>query len=76
MTKTYLDANILIAGFRSDALGSRPALSVLGDPGRTFVASQYLRLDTLRKSFFLSARGRDSFHGGLFRFRQPLGASG
>ncbi len=52
MIKTYLDANILIAAFRSDHPGSLPALSVLGDPYRVFVASQYLRLETLRKPLF------------------------
>lgn len=52
MIKTYLDANILIAGFRSDHLGSLSALSVMGDPNRIFVASHYLRLETLRKPLF------------------------
>jgi len=52
MIKTYLDANILIAGFRSDHQGSLAALRVMGDPGRIFVASHYLRLETLRKPLF------------------------
>ncbi len=66
MTKTYLDANILIAGFRSDAMGSLPALSVLGDPRRTFVASQYLRLETLRKPLFYRREDEIAFMEAYF----------
>lgn len=52
MIKTYLDANILIAAFRSDHTAALAATAVLGDLNRSFVASQYLRLETLRKRLF------------------------
>lgn len=52
MIKTYLDANVLIAAFRSDPPAALAAMGVLGDSRRVFIASQYLRLETLRKPMF------------------------
>ena len=46
MIKTYVDANALIAAFRSDHPTADEALGILGDPDRSFVASAYLRLET------------------------------
>ena len=66
MIKTYLDANILIAGFRGDHLGSQPALSILGDPGSSFVASHYLRLETLRKPLFYQREDETAFMEAYF----------
>ncbi len=66
MIKTYLDANILIAGFRSNHLDSQPALSVLGDPGRIFVASHYLRLEILRKPLFYRREDEIAFMEAYF----------
>jgi len=61
MTKTYLDANALIAAFRSDHPAAVAAMSVLGDPERAFMASQYLRLETLRKPIFYRRRDEMEF---------------
>ncbi len=46
------DASVLIAAFRSDPPAALAAMGVLGDPRRVFIASQYLRLETLRKPMF------------------------
>ena len=52
MIKTYVDANALIAAFRGDHPTANAALELLGDSGRAFVASAYVRLETLRKPLF------------------------
>ena len=52
MIKTYVDANALIAAFGGHHPASAGALRILGDPGRSFVATGYLRLETLRKPMF------------------------
>ena len=50
--KTCVNANTLITAFRSDHPAADEALALLGDPDRTFMASAYLRLETLRKPLF------------------------
>lgn len=52
MIKTYLDANVLIVAFRGEHPAAEAALNVLDDADRRFVASAYLRLETLRKPKF------------------------
>ncbi|MTW21302.1 PIN domain-containing protein [Allochromatium palmeri] len=58
MIKTYVDANALIAAFRGDHPASGEALKLLGDKHRRFIASAYLRLETLRKPHRRRLRGR------------------
>jgi predicted nucleic acid-binding protein len=50
--KTYLDANVLIAGFRCEQPVALEVLKIFNDPERSFVGSHYLRLETLRKPMF------------------------
>jgi len=52
IVKTYLDANVLIVAFRGEHPAADAALTLLGDGNRQFVASAYLRLETLRKPRF------------------------
>ena len=52
MIKTYLDANVLIVAFRGEHPAADAALTLLGEGHRQFVASPYLRLETLRKPRF------------------------
>jgi predicted nucleic acid-binding protein len=52
MTRTYLDANVLIAAFQGKEPLAANALQVLDDPGRTFVVSDFLRLEVLPKPTF------------------------
>ncbi|MFB1490565.1 MULTISPECIES: type II toxin-antitoxin system VapC family toxin [unclassified Thiocapsa] len=61
MIKTYVDANALIAAFRGDHPASDQALKLLGEPGRAFVASAYLRLETLRKPLFYKREDEIAF---------------
>lgn len=52
MITTFVDANVLITAFRADEPASDAALRLIGSKNRSFVASQYLRLETLRKPIF------------------------
>jgi len=66
MTKTYVDANALIAGFRGDHPAADAALGILGDASRQFVASAYLRLETLRKPMFYRRQDEIEFMNAYF----------
>jgi predicted nucleic acid-binding protein len=57
---TYVDANVLICAFRGNVAASNAALAVLGGSNRSFMISEYLRLETLPKP---------SFHGNLGEVR-------
>ncbi len=61
MIKTYVDANVLIAAFRSEHPASGVALALLGAVDRTFVATTYLRLETLRKPLFYQRQDEIEF---------------
>lgn len=49
MTLTYLDASVLIAAARASGLLYTAATALLGDSRRQFVASDFVRLETLPK---------------------------
>jgi predicted nucleic acid-binding protein len=66
MIKTYLDANVLIAAFRSGQPAALVAMSVLSDPERLFIASRYLRLETLRKPMFYRREDEVAFMEAYF----------
>jgi predicted nucleic acid-binding protein len=61
MIKTYVDANTLIAAFRGDHPAADDALAILADPDRVFIASAYLRLETLRKPLFYRRENEIAF---------------
>ena len=52
MTRTFLDAGILIAAVRGRPEERRRALTIIGDPGRSFIASKFLRLEVLPKALY------------------------
>ena len=47
MIRTFLDAGVLIAAFRSRNATSTPVLTLLDDPERVFVTTDYVRLEVL-----------------------------
>ncbi len=51
-TRTYVDASVLIAAFQGKDEIAQRALSVLEDPNRLLVVSDYLRLEVLPKPRF------------------------
>jgi predicted nucleic acid-binding protein len=50
--KTYLDTNVLMAAFKGEHELHRKALDVISDEKRSFVVSDYLRLELLPKPIF------------------------
>lgn len=66
MIKTYLDANVLIVAFRGEHPAADAALTLLGEGHRQFVASPYLRLETLRKPRFYRRQDEIEFMETLF----------
>jgi len=46
-TRTYLDTCVLIAAVRGDDPAHQAAMAVLDDPDRTFLTSDFVRLETL-----------------------------
>lgn len=62
--RTFLDAGVLIAAFRSRNTVSTPALTLLDDPGRVFVTSDYVRLEVLPKPLYFR-RHKDHWHWSL-----------
>jgi hypothetical protein len=66
MIKTYLDANVLIIAFRGEHPVAEAALTLLEDGSREFVASAYLRLETLRKPRFYRRKDEIDFMEAYF----------
>ena len=50
--RTFLDSNILIAAHRGARQQREPALRVLSDPERFFIASPFLALELLPKAIY------------------------
>jgi predicted nucleic acid-binding protein len=66
MTRTYIDANVLIAAFQGVTSVARRALQVLDDPNRALVVSDYLRLEVLPKPTFHKRQGEIDFMRVIF----------
>ena len=52
MTRTFLDAGILIAAVRGQEEEATRALAILEDPERIFVTSDFLRMEVLPKAIY------------------------
>jgi len=52
VTRTFLDAGILIAAVRGRAEETRRAMAIIGDPDRSFITSKFLRLEVLPKALY------------------------
>ena len=52
MTRTFLDAGILIAAVRGQEREAAHALAILEDPERSFLTSDFLRMEVLPKAIY------------------------
>ena len=52
MIRTFLDAGILIAAVRGQEEEAARALAILEDPERSFVASDFLKMEVLPKAIY------------------------
>src|SRR4051794_336737 len=66
MTRTYVDAGVLIAAARGQADLAARALEILDDPQREFVASVFLRLELLPKPVYYRNRLEAEFYEEFF----------
>lgn len=67
MIKTYLDSGVLILAFRTNALGSRQAMQILDDANREFVASPFVKLETLPKAQYQQQQEEVAFYETYFK---------
>lgn len=51
-TKTFVDANILIAAWRGNAELLQKSMAIIEDPDREFIVSDYLKLEVIPKPTF------------------------
>lgn len=66
MTKTYLDSGVLIVAFRADNEMSSRAIQILDDAQREFVASPFVKLETLPKAQYHKQRYEVEFYEAYF----------
>jgi hypothetical protein len=64
--RTFLDAGVLIAAFRSRNATSTPALTLLDDPERVFVTTDYVRLEVLPKPLYFRRQTEAEFYEAFF----------
>jgi predicted nucleic acid-binding protein len=63
---TFIDADVLIAAAKGTEELSAPALAVLYDPGRSFVCSDYLKLEVLPIATFFDRMEVVAFYEEFF----------
>lgn len=66
MKLTYVDADILIAAAKGTEAFSASALAVLDDPDRSFVCSDYVKLEALPNAAFFGKLGFVAFYQEFF----------
>jgi predicted nucleic acid-binding protein len=64
--RTFLDSGVLIAAFRSRNTVSTPALTLLDDPERVFVTTDYVRLEVLPKLLYFRRETEAEFYEAFF----------
>jgi len=64
--KTFIDASLLIAAARGNQDISDRALEVLDDPGRSYVTSDFVRLEVLPKAVFHQREAEVHFYRTFF----------
>lgn len=73
--RTYIDANVLIGAFRGkEPLASR-CLSVLDDPSRDLVVSDYVRLEVLPKPIYHRRAEEEMFMRKVLESAENVSAS-
>jgi predicted nucleic acid-binding protein len=60
--RTFLDSNVLIAAHRGDAQRKGPALRLLSEADRFFIASPFLELELLPKAIFYKSAAEIDFY--------------
>ena len=67
MTRTFLDAGVLIAAARGIGIIPVRAHTILDDAERTFVTSDYIRMEVLPKRCIIGRARKCSYMNGSLR---------
>jgi predicted nucleic acid-binding protein len=67
MTRTFVDAGLLIAAARGNHEAHSRAQGVLGDPLREFVSSDFVKLEVLPKAIYHKSNPEADFYEEFFR---------
>lgn len=67
MIRTYVDSGVLIEAFRASGPLAVPALAILNDPNRTFVTSEFVRLEVLPKPTYYRRTYEVAFYVRFFQ---------
>jgi predicted nucleic acid-binding protein len=73
--KTFLDSGVLLTAWRGEEAEMTAALSVIGDPARTFLTAETVKLELLPKPSFFKLSGELKFYGEFFstvKAEEPL----
>ena len=66
MTRTFLDAGVLIAAIRGTPEVADRAMELLNDPERLFVSSDFVQLEVLLKAVYFRHTAEASFYRAYF----------
>jgi len=66
LTRTFLDAGVLIAASRGTGPSYRKAMEILDDGERSFIASPFVRLEVLPKALFHQRHSEAAFYESYF----------
>ena len=66
MTRTFLDAGVLIAAIRGTPEVAERAMELLNDPERLFVSSDFVQLEVLPKAVYFQQAAEASFYLAYF----------
>ena len=66
MSRTFLDAGVLIAAIRGTPEIADRAMDLLNDPERLFVSSDFVQLEVLPKAVYFRQRAEASFYQAYF----------
>jgi hypothetical protein len=70
--RTFLDSGVLIAAFRSRNTVSTPVLTLLDDPERVFVTTNYVRLEVLPKPLYFRRETEAEVYEAFFAAAEPV----
>ena len=66
MTRTFLDAGVLIAAIRGTSEIADRAMALLNNPERLFVSSDFVQLEVLPKAVYFRQEAEASFYRAYF----------
>lgn len=66
MTRTYVDAGVLIVATRGHENAAQKAFTILNDSNRTFAASIFLQLEVLPKALYHKQQAESEFYQDFF----------